>query len=59
MFHIINSIINNPSLSLQFFLDMFESVVKSNPNLNNVTGATERLKIITTDLFTVAYTRIG
>jgi len=45
--------------SLQFFLDMFESVVKSNVNLNNVTGTTERLKIITTDLFTVAFTRIG
>ena len=45
--------------SLQIFLDMFESVVKSNPNLNNVTGTTERLKIITNDLFTVAFTRIG
>ena len=38
---------------------MFETVVKSNPNLNGVTGTAERLRIITKDLFQKSYTCIA
>lgn len=45
--------------SLQFFLDMFNSVLLINPKLDGVTDYQHRLNIITTDLFQVVYERIA
>lgn len=39
--------------SLKFFLDIFSSVLLSNPKLASVTDHTSRLDIVTKDLFTV------
>lgn len=41
--------------SLKMFLDMFSSVLMSNPHLDNVSDYQARLSIITTDLFSVSY----
>ncbi|XP_066262863.1 dynein heavy chain, cytoplasmic isoform X3 [Euwallacea similis] len=45
--------------SLQFFLDMFNSVLLSNSNLDGISDYQQRLNIITTDLFQVVYERIA
>ncbi|XP_060529688.1 dynein heavy chain, cytoplasmic isoform X3 [Cylas formicarius] len=45
--------------SLQFFLDMFNSVLLSNPKLDGITDYQQRLNIITKDLFQVVYERIA
>jgi hypothetical protein len=39
--------------SLQFFLDMYLSVLHENPNLNNLKDSMSRLNVITTDVFQV------
>lgn len=39
--------------SLQFFLDIYHNVLYENPNLKGVTDHTQRLSIITKDLFQV------
>lgn len=45
--------------SLQFFLDIFSSILANNKNLEGVTNYTARLSTITTDLFQVTYTRVS
>ncbi|XP_050295050.1 dynein heavy chain, cytoplasmic isoform X2 [Anthonomus grandis grandis] len=45
--------------SLQFFLDMFSSVLHSNPKLEGLADYQQRLNIITNDLFQVVYERIA
>jgi dynein heavy chain 1 len=45
--------------SLQMFLDMFSSVLMSNPHLDNISDYQARLNIITTDLFSVCYERVA
>jgi dynein heavy chain 1 len=45
--------------SLQFFLDIFGSVLLNNPHLNNVSESSARLSIVTTDLFSVTYNRVA
>lgn len=42
--------------SLQFFMDIFHSVLSANENLNGVKDCSERLAIITKDLFQVCST---
>lgn len=41
--------------SLQFFLDIYHNVLYENPNLKGVTDHTQRLSIITKDLFQVQH----
>jgi len=45
--------------SLQFFLDVFSSVLTSNPELAGKTEPAERLAIITQSLFSVCYGRVA
>lgn len=45
--------------SLKFFLDIFSSVLYSNPKLSSVTDYGARLAIITRDLFGVCYERVA
>ncbi|CAB3376335.1 Hypothetical predicted protein [Cloeon dipterum] len=45
--------------SLQFFLDIFSSVLLNNPKLQNVTDYGHRLATITGDLFNVCYERVA
>ena len=45
--------------SLQFFLDMFMSVLTGNPRLNGVKDHNQRLDIITRDLFKVCFDRVS
>nr|CAD7423028.1 unnamed protein product [Timema monikensis] len=45
--------------SLKFFLDIFSSVLLSNPKLSNTTDYGTRLAIITRDLFGVCYERVA
>uniref|UniRef100_A0A8D0MPF5 Cytoplasmic dynein 1 heavy chain 1 n=1 Tax=Sus scrofa TaxID=9823 RepID=A0A8D0MPF5_PIG len=45
--------------SLQFFLDIYHNVLYENPNLKGVTDHTQRLCIITKDLFQVAFNRVA
>lgn len=40
--------------SLQMFLDMFSSVLLSNPGLDNISDYQARLNVITSDLFSVS-----
>lgn len=42
--------------SLKMFLDMFSSILYSNPRLESVTDYQARLNIITDDLFAVSHT---
>jgi dynein heavy chain 1 len=44
--------------SLQFFLDMFNSVLNGNPKLNSAKDHSQRLDIITRDLFQVCADRV-
>lgn len=39
--------------SLQFFLDIYHNVLYENPNLKGATDHTQRLSVITKDLFQV------
>lgn len=39
--------------SLQFFLDIYHNVLYENPNLKGITDHTQRLGLITKDLFQV------
>lgn len=41
--------------SLQFFLDIYHNVLYENPNLKGITDHTQRLSIITKDLFQVQF----
>ncbi|XP_050421392.1 dynein heavy chain, cytoplasmic isoform X3 [Adelges cooleyi] len=45
--------------SLKFFLEIFSSVLLSNPRLTSVTDHTSRLDIVTKDLFSVCYERVA
>ncbi|XP_044746185.1 dynein heavy chain, cytoplasmic isoform X2 [Coccinella septempunctata] len=45
--------------SLHMFLDMFSSVLLSNPHLEGISEYQARLNIITKDLFTVCYERVA
>jgi dynein heavy chain 1 len=45
--------------SLQFFLEIFESILVANPHLKGVGDYTKRLKIITQDLFQIVYVRVA
>ncbi|CEH14527.1 cytoplasmic dynein heavy chain 2 [Ceraceosorus bombacis] len=43
--------------SLRFFLDIFDFVLRRNPHLQGVSEPSERLRILTRDLFLVVYKR--
>lgn len=43
--------------SLRFFLDIFDFVLRRNPNLQGITDTRERLDILTRDLFLLVYKR--
>lgn len=43
--------------SLKFFLDIFDFVLRRNPNLNGITDPKKRLEILTRDLFLNVYKR--
>lgn len=43
--------------SLRFFLDIFDFVIRRNPNLQGITDPKERLDILTRDLFIMVYKR--
>ncbi|KAG2237733.1 dynein heavy chain [Thamnidium elegans] len=43
--------------SLDFFYEIFEYVIHANPNLKGIVDPTERLEILSRDLFTAAYKR--
>lgn len=43
--------------SLDFFYEIFEYVIHANPNLKGITDPTERLEILSRDLFSAAYKR--
>jgi dynein heavy chain 1 len=45
--------------SLQFFLDIFNSVFSSNPHLSQTKDYSARLSIITSDLFQMSYNRVS
>lgn len=45
--------------SLQFFLDIYHNVLYENPNLKGITDHTQRLSIITKDLFQVRPLAVG
>ncbi|KAI7899864.1 dynein heavy chain [Cokeromyces recurvatus] len=45
--------------SLDFFYEIFEYVIHANPNLKSVTDPTERLEILSRDLFSAAYKRVS
>ncbi|XP_073434094.1 cytoplasmic dynein 1 heavy chain 1 isoform X2 [Dendrobates tinctorius] len=45
--------------SLQFFLDIYHTVLYENSNLKNTTDHTQRLSVITKDLFQVAFNRVA
>jgi dynein heavy chain 1 len=45
--------------SLQYFLEIFNTVLTQNSNLNNVKDSQQRLKLITKDLFYLAYYRLA
>ncbi|XP_075700360.1 cytoplasmic dynein 1 heavy chain 1 [Rhinoderma darwinii] len=45
--------------SLQFFLDIYHTVLYENANLKNTTDHTQRLSVITKDLFQVAFNRVA
>lgn len=45
--------------SLQFFLDIYHNVLYENPNLKGITDHTQRLSIITKDLFQVGRPALG
>lgn len=43
--------------SLRFFLDIFDFILRRNPNLNGVSDPKQRLEILTRDLFLTVYKR--
>lgn len=43
--------------SLRFFLDIFDFVLRRNPNLKDVSDTNQRLEILTRDLFLLVYKR--
>ncbi|TIC37063.1 hypothetical protein E3Q09_01001 [Wallemia mellicola] len=43
--------------SLKFFLDIFDYIIRQNPNLNEVMDYKDRLNILTNDLFLVTFQR--
>ncbi|KAF4101796.1 hypothetical protein G5714_016596 [Onychostoma macrolepis] len=45
--------------SLQFFLDIYHTVLYENSNLKSVSDHTQRLSVITKDLFQVAFNRVA
>ena len=45
--------------SLQFFLDIFHSVLYNNSRLKETTDYSQRLSIVTSDLFQVVYCRVA
>ncbi|KAM9149649.1 LOW QUALITY PROTEIN: cytoplasmic dynein 1 heavy chain 1-like [Pangshura tecta] len=45
--------------SLQFFLDIYHNVLYENPNLKGITDHTQRVSVITKDLFQVAFNRVA
>ncbi|XP_075048644.1 cytoplasmic dynein 1 heavy chain 1 isoform X1 [Mixophyes fleayi] len=45
--------------SLQFFLDIYHTVLYENSNLKGTTDHTQRLSVITKDLFQVAFNRVA
>ncbi|XP_034944602.1 dynein heavy chain, cytoplasmic isoform X1 [Chelonus insularis] len=45
--------------SLKMFLDIFTSVLSQNPKLSGVSDYTQRLSLITSDLFSVCYERVA
>ena len=45
--------------SLQFFLDIFHSILVDNPGLNGVKDYQKRLDVITSSLFEVSYERVA
>nr|XP_024214265.1 dynein heavy chain, cytoplasmic isoform X3 [Halyomorpha halys] len=45
--------------SLKFFLDIFSAVLFSNPSLDGLTDHTQRLGVITKQLFAVCYERVA
>ncbi|XP_063804701.1 cytoplasmic dynein 1 heavy chain 1 [Pseudophryne corroboree] len=45
--------------SLQFFLDIYHTVLYENANLTGTTDHTQRLSVITKDLFQVAFNRVA
>ncbi|KOC68078.1 Dynein heavy chain, cytoplasmic [Habropoda laboriosa] len=45
--------------SLKMFLDVFTSVLSQNPRLSNISDHTQRLSVITSDLFSACYERVA
>lgn len=45
--------------SLNFFFRIFHDILHSNPNLENISGAEERIKILMSDLFAVTFERVA
>ncbi|XP_011314571.1 dynein heavy chain, cytoplasmic isoform X1 [Fopius arisanus] len=45
--------------SLKMFLDIFTSVLSQNPKLSGISDYTQRLSLITSDLFSVCYERVA
>ncbi|RXG60273.1 hypothetical protein Avbf_15746, partial [Armadillidium vulgare] len=45
--------------SLKFFLNVFTDVLTNNPNLNSLTDHSQRLSIITNDLFKLCFSRVA
>lgn len=45
--------------SLKMFLDIFTSVLSQNPKLSGIADYTQRLSLITSDLFSVCYERVA
>ena len=45
--------------SLHFFLDVFTDVLNNNDNLKNSTDCAQRLSIITSDLFSLTFSRVA
>uniref|UniRef100_V9I7B7 Dynein heavy chain, cytoplasmic n=1 Tax=Apis cerana TaxID=7461 RepID=V9I7B7_APICE len=45
--------------SLKMFLDVFTSVLSQNPRLSNISDYTQRLSVITSDLFSACYERVA
>ncbi|TPX53424.1 hypothetical protein SeMB42_g00788 [Synchytrium endobioticum] len=44
--------------SLEFFLEIFSHVIHKNPRLASMADSSQRLSVITEDLYTVVYTRV-
>jgi dynein heavy chain 1, cytosolic len=56
---VLNQIHNNYQYSLQYFLEIFNTVLTQNNNLEKIKDLQKRVKIIAKDLFYLAYYRVA